>query len=289
MPSSRHTSFPNTARPHLLNAGALIPALQLNFSLKTNSTTLVLSLLGHLLPIRLNCRMAIARALPQTAPAMAPPLLMTDSIPIADRITARRPRRHLLTNLLLVIGVNRLFNPRMHVLMRPVRPRQSTRLGAVLDNVLPVYKVPQIAPRDRPIISLAIALLLAVYVVGTGHHNNSRRTRLQPPRAEMVATSLPPLRHRTHLLHVPITAILRPHPPLLPPLVFLNPVRRSYTHQCHVQPGLRHCHKACQQRRSVCHVMIANCSSSSPALQPFVVAESKVDYVASSPSMLPKR
>jgi hypothetical protein len=208
--------------------------------------------------MRLNCRMATARALPRTALAMAPPRLMTDSIPIADLIIARQRRRHLLTSLLPVIGVNRLFNLPMHVLMRPVRPRRSTRLGAVLGNVLPVYKVPQIVPRDRPIISLAIVQLLAVYVVGTGHHHNSRRIRPQAPRAEMVATSLPPLRHPTHRLHVPITAIPRPHLPLLPFLALPNPVRRSYMRQRHVQHGLRHCHRACQQLRSVCHVMIAN-------------------------------
>ncbi len=98
-------------------------------------------------------------------------------IRIAGQIIVRR-HNHLLINPLRVIGVNRLFNPHMLVPMLPVRLRQSIPRGAVPDNALPVYRVPQTAPLDPPTTILAIMVLLVVYVVGTAHRRNSRRIHL---------------------------------------------------------------------------------------------------------------
>ena len=235
--------------------------------------------------MHLNCRMAIVRPPPPTVPPTALPLLTMGSIRIVGQIIVRR-HRHLLTSPLRAIGVNRQFNPHMHVPMPPVRPHRSTPPGAVPDNVLPVYRVPQPAPLDRPTTSPAIALLLVVCAVGTGRHHNCRCTRPQALRAETVATLLPPLRLPANRPRVPITAIPRPRPHPLPSVALPNPVRRPYMHQVHVQQDLRHCHRACQPRRSACHVMIASCWNHSPTMLPFEAADSKIDYVGPSPSVL---
>lgn len=257
-PSSRHTNFPSTGRPRLPNAGAPpVPTLRLNFLLKTNSITSVPSPLGHLLPTHLRFRMAIALALLLMVPPVVQLPLMMAFIRIVGLIIARR-HNHLLINLLRAIGVSRRFNPHMHVPMLPVRPRQSIRRGAVPGNALPAYRVPQTARLDRPTTILAIIVLLVAHVVETAHRHNSRRIHPRPLLAVTVAMSLP-VQLPANRPCVPITGT--PPPPLprpLQPLALLSPVHRYYMHRRHVQQGLRHCHKAVQQRRSACHVMTAN-------------------------------
>lgn len=178
-------------------------------------------------------------------------------IRIAGQILASR-HSHLLINLLRPIGVNRRFNPHMHVPMLPVRPRQSIRRGAAPDNALPACRVPQTAPLDRPTTILGITVLLVVYVVGAAHRHNSRRIHPRPLLAETVAISLPPVQLPANRPRVPITGTPPPPPRPLQSLVLLSPVHRCFMPQRHVQHDLRHCHKAVQQRRSVCHVMTAN-------------------------------
>lgn len=177
----------------------------------------------------------------------------------------------------------------MHVPMPPVRPRQSIRRGAVPDNALPVYRVPQMAPLDRPTTILAITVLLVVYVVGTVHRHNSRCIHPRALLAETVAISQPPFHLQANRPRDPTTATPLPPPRLLQSLALLSPVRLYYMHRRHVQHGLRHCHKAFQQRRSACHVMTAIYMSPSQTLLPFVVADSRVDYAAFSPSAPPRQ
>lgn len=161
---------------------------------------------------------------------MVPPvvlLLLTMAfIRIVGQIIVRR-HNHPLIHLLRVIGVNRLSNPHMHVPMPPVRPRQSIRRGAVPDNALPVYRVPQMAPLDRPTTILAITVLLVVYVVVMVHRHNSRRLHPRALLAEPVPMSLPPSHLLANRPRVPITATPPPPPPrLLQSLAHLRPVRR---------------------------------------------------------------
>ena len=247
MPSSRHTNFPSTGRLLLLNAGAHpAPTPRLIFLRKTNSTISAPSPLGHHLPTHLNCRMAIVLALLLMVPQAVLLLLTMAFIRIVGQIIASR-HNHLLINPLWAIGVNRLFNPHMHVPTPPLRQRQSIRRGAVPDNALPVYKVPQMAPLDRPITILSITVLLVVHVVGMAHRHNSRCILPRALLAETVAISLPLLHLTAHRPRVPITAT-PPHPPrLLQSLALLSLVRRYCMHQRHVLHGLRHCHKAVQQ------------------------------------------
>jgi hypothetical protein len=169
-------------------------------------------------------------------------------------------RRHspLPINLLRVIGVNRLFNRHILAPMLPVRPRQSIRRGALPDNALPAYRVPQMVPLDRPTTILAVMVLLEAHVVGTDHRHNSSPIHLRALLAEVVAICLLGVHPPSNRPCVPITATLPPPPRLLQSLALHRPVRRYYMHQRHVQHGLRHCHKAFQQRRSACHVMTAN-------------------------------
>jgi hypothetical protein len=129
--------------------------------------------------------MAIALVLLPMPPPAAHPLHTMGFIRIVGQIIASR-HFHLLTNLPREIGVNRLFNPHMHVPMLLVRPRLSTRRGAVPDNVLPVYPVPQTAHLDRHTLTPAMPVLPVVYVVGTAHHLNNRRTHPRLPPVEAV-------------------------------------------------------------------------------------------------------
>jgi hypothetical protein len=202
--------------------------------------------------------MATALALLQMVPPAVLPLLTMAFIRIVGQIIVRR-HSHLLINPLRVIGVNRLFNHHILVPMPPVRPHQSIRRRALPDNALPVYRVPQMVHLDRPTTIQAIMVLLEAYVVGTAHRHNSRPIHLRALVAEVVAICLLEVHPPAHRRHVPITATPLPlRRLLLQSLGLHSPVRRYYMHQRHVQHGLRHCHKAFQQQRSVCHVMTAN-------------------------------
>ena len=215
-------------------------------------------------------------------------LLTMAFIRIVGQIIVSR-HNHLLINPLWEIGVNRLFNPHMHVPTPLLRPRQSIRRGAVPDNALPVYKVPQMAPLDRPITMLPITVLLVVHVVGMAHRHNSRRTLPRALLAETVVIPLPLLQLPVHRPRVPITATPLLPPRLLQSLALLSLVHRYCMHQRHVLHGLRHCHKAVQRQRSAYHVMTANCLNHSQMLLPFVAVDSKFDYAVSSPSTPPRQ
>lgn len=206
-------------------------------------------------------------------PPVVLPLLTMAFIRIVGQIIVRR-HSHPPINLLRVIGVNRLFNRHILAPMLPVRLRQSIQRGALPDRALPAYRVPQRGPLDRPTTILAIMVLPEAYVVGTAHRHNSRPIHLRALLAEVVAICLlgvhppsnrPPVAIYLLEAHPPSK---RPRVPIIatPPLphqllqspALHSPVRRCYMHQRHVQRDLRHCHKAFQQRRSACHVMIAN-------------------------------
>jgi hypothetical protein len=201
--------------------------------------------------------MAIALALLQIVPPAVLPLPTMAFIRIVGQ-TIGRGHSHLLINLLRVIGVNRRFNPHILVPMPPVRLHQSIRRRALPDNALPAYRVPQMVHLDRPTTILAIMVLLEAYVVGMAHRHNIRPIHLRALQAEVAAICLLGVHPPAHRPRVPITATPPPLPRLLQSLALHSPVRRYCMHQRHVQHGLRHCHKAFQQRRSVCHVMTAN-------------------------------
>ena len=201
--------------------------------------------------------MAIALALLQMVLPAVLPLLTMAFIRIVGQIIVRR-HSHLLINLLRVIGVNKLFNRHILAPMLPVRLHQSIRRGALPDNALPVYKVPQMVHLDRPTTILVIMVLLVAYVVGTALRHNSRPIHLRALLAEVVEICLLGVHPPANRLRVPITATPPPPPRLLQSLALHRPVHRYYMHQRHVQHGLRHCHKVFQQQRSACHVMTAN-------------------------------
>ena len=284
MRNNRHISFLSTGRRHL-NAGAPpVPTPRLIFLPKINFTISAPSLLGHLLPTHPNFQTAIALALLLMVPPAVLPLPTMAFIRTVGQIIVRR-HSHPLINPLRVIGVNRLSNRHILAPMPPVRLHRSIRRGALPDNALPAYRVPQMVPLDRPTTLVAIMALLEAYVVGTAHRHKCRLTHLRALLAEVLAICLLGVHLPAKRLHVPITATLLPPPRLLLSPGLHSPVHRYYMRQRHVRHGLRHCHKAFRQRINACHVMIANYLSPSQILLPFVVADSKADYAVFSSTL----
>ena len=241
-----------------------MPARPPSISHKINYIISTHSPLGHLRHIPLNFPMATVLPPRRTAPQAALPPRMTVSIPIVAPTTVSR-RNLLLTNHLLVIGVNRQFNLRTRALTPPVPLRQSTPPAVGPDNALLAYKVPPTAPPARHTTILPTALPLAVCVAETARYSSSRRIPPRSPPGATVAliplSSRPPIQRRRVLIIAIPLPLLRVLPPLVlqpPPLTPSRPLIPYSTHQPHVQRVLRRCRKACQQLRSACHVMIAS-------------------------------